>query len=122
MLNKEQQQTLFAAEGELAEVLRQFEAAERSNTPLEEVTKLSGEWIARVINSLVDMREAAWCCIVGCSAAATVNIQGDSGHPEDNTQSCDVHIGESLGTPVGLPMSTSWTVVPIENDEPASDA
>ena len=52
------------------------------------------------------------CCVVGCRKNGEYEIYGESNHPDDNTVSCEEHIGRLLGSPAFTEdVNKSWTVV-----------
>mgnify|MGYP001576680925 CR=1 FL=1 len=63
------------------------------------------------------------CCAMTngeqCDAPAEFAIYGESAHPDDNTESCEAHVGALLGSPLWLKKENSqWTVVFIAKDTP----
>jgi len=54
------------------------------------------------------------CCDLWCMNSAEFEIVGGSGHFEDQTLACEVHVGSLLGTPDWLDReNTEWIVVPL---------
>ena len=54
------------------------------------------------------------CCNLFCMEPAEFEIVGGSGHFEDSTLACAVHVGELLGTPDWLVEPNDlWIVAPI---------
>jgi len=56
------------------------------------------------------------CCVPECEKDAEFAIFGVYGSPDDDTYACKAHVGELLGTPVGLAENVGWTVVLIETE------
>lgn len=67
-----------------------------------------------------------FCCVLTCNLDAEFDIYGESNHPDDTTQACELHVGELLGTPMyraqtsdgepldwTAPQNQSWTVVTL---------
>jgi hypothetical protein len=49
-----------------------------------------------------------FCCEWDCESEAAFHIQGGSGHPDDNTDSCEAHVGVMLGTPDWAQNDNTW--------------
>ena len=60
------------------------------------------------------------CCYIdlsghGCDRAAVVEIRATTGHPEDDSLSCEVHVGLLLGTITDAPWgSYGWEIRVLE--------
>ena len=49
-----------------------------------------------------------FCCVMECEAEAMFQIEGTHHHPDDNTQACEAHVGELLGTPDWADYENTW--------------
>ena len=54
------------------------------------------------------------CCDLWCMEPAEFEITGGSGHFEDGTYACEVHVGSLLGTPDWFDQENrEWIVTPL---------
>lgn len=53
------------------------------------------------------------CCEHDCSKEADFTLYGSNGYPDNVTHTCTEHIGHLLGTPVGQPPDSYWTIIPL---------
>ena len=54
------------------------------------------------------------CCDLWCMDPAEFEINGGSGHFEDNTHACEAHVGSLLGTSDWLDQENrEWIVTPL---------
>lgn len=85
-----------------------------------EITPETGKAILGLIAKAKEPQKfpGRFCCLWDCELEARFNIIGESNHPDDETDSCEEHVGVMLGSPDWLETDNiAWTVVDIPETE-----
>lgn len=64
-----------------------------------------------LLERLIERRNTPYCCFLNCSNDAEFSVHGSSGHFEDVTETCALHVGLLLGTPTWLEKQNDHWVV-----------